>query len=396
MAGGAVSQLVTVDAPTRTRVLLVEDDEADAFLVRELLAEAGAVVDLAWARTLAEARAMLPDGYECVLIDLGLPDASGLDALRAVLDDASATAVLVLTGLADERSGTEAVAAGAQDYLVKGQVDGQLLTRSIRYAVERKRADQQLRRLYASELRAAENARLERGLLPHPLTRDPRLDVTTRYRSGRDALLGGDFFDVVETADGTLYVLVGDVSGHGPDEAALGVALRIAWRTLVLAGVDTTRLLPVLEEVLVRERRSDEVFATVCMLVVGADRRRARLFLAGHPAPVLLDEPPRQLPDELVGPALGMLPGVVWGSRVVELGEAWRAMLFSDGLVEGRVEGGPDRLGVEGMMALAAAFPRYDDSGRLIDHLIAEARRLHGEDLSDDIAVVVVACRSGS
>jgi hypothetical protein len=48
------------------------------------------------------------------------------------------------------------------------------------------------------------------------------------------------------------------------------------------------------------------------------------------------------------------------------------------------------------MMGLAAAFPRYDDSGRLIDHLIAEARRLHGEDLSDDIAVVVVACRSGS
>ena len=80
--------------------------------------------------------------------------------------------MLVLTGLADEHRGTEAVAVGAQDYLVKGSIDGQLLTRAIRYAVERKRADESVRRLYASEARAAENARLERGLLPQPLVRN--------------------------------------------------------------------------------------------------------------------------------------------------------------------------------------------------------------------------------
>jgi serine phosphatase RsbU (regulator of sigma subunit) len=105
---------------------------------------------------------------------------------------------------------------------------------------------------------------------------------------------------------------------------------------------------------------------------------------------VLLGRPPRQLPDELVGPALGMLPGVVWGSRIVELGDTWRILLFSDGLVEGRVGAGPDRLGVDGMLRIANDFADYDDSGALVDHLIAEARRLHGGDLSDDIAVVVV------
>ena len=94
---------------------------------------------------------MLPGAFDCVLLDLGLPDAQGLEALRLVLEAAPNLAVLVLTGLADEFRGMEAVASGAQDYLVKGNIDGELLRRAIRYAVERKRADESMRRLYASE-----------------------------------------------------------------------------------------------------------------------------------------------------------------------------------------------------------------------------------------------------
>jgi serine phosphatase RsbU (regulator of sigma subunit) len=375
-----------------TRVLLVEDDEGDAFLVRELLAEVGAPVDIAIARSLGEARTHLSDdyGYDCVLLDLGLPDAEGLDALRATLAVAGKAAVLCLTGLDDEHLGVAAVSAGAQDYLVKGQVDGHLLRRSIQYAVERKRTDEQLRELYASELRAAENARMERGLLPRPELHDASVSVVTRYRPGREAVLGGDFYDVVETADGTLYLLIGDVSGHGPDEAALGVCLRIAWRTLVLSGLVRTRLLPVLEEVLIRERRSEEVFATLCMVVVEPHRRAATLFLAGHPAPLLLGEEPLQLPDDLVGPALGVLPGVLWGSRTLELSPGWRLLLFTDGLVEGRTAVPGERLGVDGLLGLAVASQWYADSAPLVDDLIHQARELHGGDLTDDLAVLAV------
>ncbi len=403
-AASAASPGSAGSAPTAlTRVLLVEDDEGDAFLVQELLLEAAAPVEIRWVRSVRAALAELEGGagtgagraplpHHCVLLDLGLPDAEGLAALRRVLDRVPEVAVLVLTGLADEHRGAAAVAAGAQDYLVKGQVDGQLLARSIRYAVERKRAEEQLRRLYASELRAAENARLERGLLPKPLYRDRRLHVEPRYRPGREAVLGGDFYDVVETDDGTLYVLLGDVAGHGPDEAALGVCLRIAWRTLVLAGIERDRLLPVLEEVLVKERASDEVFATLSLTVVAPDRRSARFFLAGHPAPLLLGPDPSQLPDDLVGPALGVLPGVVWGSRTVQLAERWRLMAFTDGLVEGHVGRGAERLGVEGLLALARQSSAYDDSGALVDELISRAQQLHGGELTDDVAVVVVDC----
>ena len=153
----------------RLRVLLVEDDEGDAFLVRELLAEAQARRSTWWSPTsLAQARHGC-GSVDCVLLDLGLPDAQGLDGLRQVLAMSGGAAVCVLTGLQDEHLGVAAVAEGAQDYLVKGQVDGVLLTRALRYAVERKRADENARRLREVELRQAESARLERGLLPQPL-----------------------------------------------------------------------------------------------------------------------------------------------------------------------------------------------------------------------------------
>ncbi|MCW2545771.1 MAG: putative Sensory transduction histidine kinase, partial [Mycobacterium sp.] len=275
-------------------LLLVEDDDGDAFLVQELLTEAGVDWPLERVRNLADAVGPLKAGVRCVLLDLGLPDAQeradGLGALYGLLVIAPDAPVLVLTGLDDEDLGAAAVYAGAQDYLVKGQVNGQSLSRAVLYAVERRRAEESARQLREAELQQAEINRLTRGLLPQPQLLSSDLFVQSRYTPGeRRQVLGGDFYDVVEEASGTLHLLVGDVSGHGPDEAALGVHLRVAWRTLVLAGVASERVLAILEDILVRERRTDEIFATVCQLVVHADRRSAGLWLAGHPVPILLD-----------------------------------------------------------------------------------------------------------
>ena len=202
-------------------------------------------MDLTHVRHVARGRAASPADYDCALLDLNLPDATGLEGLERLRAAASDLAILVFTGMADEGRGTEALAAGAQDYLVKGHVDGDLLARSVRYAVERRRADAQRRELTLAQLQTAENARLERGLLPTPLVGDPRLRIATHYVAGRRrSLLGGDFFDVVEDANGCLRAIIGDVAGHGPDEAAVGVCLRIAWRTLVLAGLATPEVLP--------------------------------------------------------------------------------------------------------------------------------------------------------
>jgi serine phosphatase RsbU (regulator of sigma subunit) len=380
------------------RVLLVEDDDGDAFLFEELLSMSDLDVAVARERTVASAVARLPGDVACVVLDLGLPDADGLAALHRLREAAPAVPMLVLTGLSDTARGLEAVAAGAQDYLVKGRVDGELLARSIRYAVERQRAESVQAQLTAASLAAEENARLERGLLPRPLVSDPRVSVATGYRPGRErALLGGDFYDVVEAADGTLHMVVGDVCGHDPDAAALGVCLRIAWRTLVLGGRDGDALLSTLEEVLVHERVAEEIFATACMVSVAPDRRGAIVRVAGHPLPILVGaDGARELPGPGRRPPLGIAAGLGWEPVAVALPADWRLVLYTDGLIEGRTGAGPERLGVRRLVELVDAAPSDAgvESGRaLIDRLIGTAERLNGGDLTDDVAVLAVTAR---
>ena len=279
------------------RVLLVEDDDGDALIVEDLLDEAAAPVDLVHVRTMAEA-VQAAGGHDCALLDLNLPDATGIAGLQRLRAAESNLAILVLTGLDDEQQGIEALAAGAQDYLIKGHVDGALLIRSIRYAVERRRAEHASAQLTLARVQEAENARLERGLLPTPLVTDGRLEIATHYRAGRRrALLGGDFFDVVEDAKGVLHSVIGDVCGHGPDEAALGVALRIAFRTLALRGTPADDVLPTLQRVLEAERQADGIFTTLAKMTVPADRSEVILRTAGHPAPLLLHDGRRASPD---------------------------------------------------------------------------------------------------
>ncbi len=373
-------------------VLLVEDDPGDAYLVQELLEESGAAITLRWETDLARAQLLL-NQVDCVLLDLGLPDAEGLGALRRVLAQAPGQAVLVLTGLADEHRGAEAVAAGAQDYIVKGSIDGAQLARSVRYAVERSRAEESTRRLIRAEARGEENARLERGLLPLPVLRTSEVTVTARYvPAGGQALLGGDFYDVVETPDSRVHVIVGDVCGHGPDEAALGVCLRVGWRSLVLAGVPDDHVLETLERLLSSERRSDEVFVTLAQLVVEPDRRSAQLSLAGHPVPLLAGAAPRALGEHADAPPLGVLTGVLPSAVRVALVPGEPILLFTDGLIEGRSGAGEERLGIDGLLTLlaeqhAAGTPDTE----LGDMLLAAVQAQHGGPLEDDVAVVLVS-----
>ncbi|MFE0764138.1 PP2C family protein-serine/threonine phosphatase [Streptomyces smyrnaeus] len=486
---GAAAQ--SADAPARQAaqgpgssptLLVIEDDPAGALSVPRMLDAYGRPVRVRTARNLTEAARLLTDDVHCILLDLALPceargdtdeapsegfpaelpeaappgaaaaaggsgatgasaygapavpgasapDSDELQILRRVLRMAPRHAVLALTDGSDAERAAEAVRVGAQDYLFRDELDGRLLMRAIRYAVERKRADLAQRQLTETRLRAQENARLERGLLPRPLLEGSDLRFAARYRPGRSrALLGGDFYDTVRTPDGVVHAMIGDVCGHGPDEAALGVELRIAWRALTFAGLCGDALLSTLQKVLENERDSEEIFATLCTVDIAADGRSAGVCLAGHPSPLFADDgagaAPRLLPEDESGPALGLLPDARWSRRQVALGRSWNLMMYTDGLIEGRVhegrvdegrteEGradkgrtdgsrtgagagdgrtpGRERLGQQGMLDIVARRMAEGAQGeRLLDETMDEVRRLNGGELTDDVAVLLL------
>jgi serine phosphatase RsbU (regulator of sigma subunit) len=374
------------------RLLLIEDDPADALLVKETLADASLPATLTWSRTLEEADGELAGDHDCVLLDLGLPDTQGVVGVRKVLQAAPESAVVVLTGFDDERTAVAAVGEGAQDYLIKSRLNGELLTRAIRYAVQRKRTQEADRRLHEAELLTAENQRLERGLLPRPLLADSSVRIASRYRPGREqTLLGGDFFDAVEAVDGTVYAVVGDVCGHGPDEAALGVCLRIAWRSLVLAGVHGEEQMRVLEQLCIAEQPGPSIYATMCIAEIDAGRSVATITSAGHPEPLLLAGDSAMLCEVDHGTPIGLLPELsAWRTTRIALPERGGLLMYTDGLVECFAGESGQRLGTEGLVRLSKGLGEGEPEA-LLTQLLERVQSGDKGRNHDDLAMLYLA-----
>lgn len=142
---GSKSVAINVKEEKAMRILLVEDNRADARLIQERLKRSHPQFDLVHAIRLNEALKQLEEEvFDVVLLDLGLPESQGIDTFHRVHRQVPGVPIVMLSGLADEALAVETVKQGAQDYLVKGQVDGDTLFRSMRYAIERKRLEQRM------------------------------------------------------------------------------------------------------------------------------------------------------------------------------------------------------------------------------------------------------------
>ena len=390
----------TAQAPlSAVTILVVEDDDVTADeLVGYLADDVAPAESVTRVRRLDEALRAAPTAA-CVVLDMELPDTHGLAALRALVEAAPDTAVIALAGQSDPGN-IEALVVGAQDHLAKSDITSGVLSRSVRYAIERKRAQQVSLRLREAQLSSYEQARLERGLLPRPLLHTDAVECSTYYRPGRDgAVLAGDFFDVVETSDGVVRAVIADVMGHGPDEAALGVHLRVAWRTLVLAGTPDSQMLPMLARLLAAEDTAPGTFVTVCDVTLIPERETAFLRVAGHPAPLLCADGTAKYVNVVVGLPLGISDArrqapVQWPQTSISIGGGSSLILYTDGLLDSYCNPAiDDSMGLDEIVDVVASLAATGDMVRSwIPSLVGNAPRPG----ADDAAVVVLSTKPRS
>lgn len=160
------------------KILLVEDNDVDAHLTQDILAEWSIEqFDITHVTRLSEAFTHLArERFDAVLLDLSLPDGYGLPTLRQMQAANPTIPIIVLSGVSDQTLALQAVQNGAQDYLVKGQGQPELLARSIRYAIERKRAEERLTYLAQyDQLTGLVNRTLFRDRLVQAMARSKRL-----------------------------------------------------------------------------------------------------------------------------------------------------------------------------------------------------------------------------
>jgi serine phosphatase RsbU (regulator of sigma subunit) len=339
------------------QVLLIEDNPLDARLIQIMVAEAGGgLFQVDRVDRVSTGVQRLGEGnVEMVLLDLSLPDSHGLSTFEKVHAAFPKIPIIVMSGLDDQSVAVQAVHEGAQDFLVKGQVNGPLLVRAMRYAMERMRTAEQLER-YAAALRER-NTQMEADLdmareiqqvfLPEKYPSFPRTAAEGQsalcffHRYLPAAAVSGDFFNVFALSDTRAGIIICDVMGHGMRAALVTAIMRGLVEQLLPVANQPGQFLSAINQSLhtILQRTDVPMLATALYLVVDIEEGQAQFVNAGHPSAVriqrrggvaefLKDYDPRH------GPALGLFQTAEYpvGSLPISVDDFF--LLYTDGLFE--------------------------------------------------------------
>ncbi|MDG2385561.1 MAG: SpoIIE family protein phosphatase [Pirellulaceae bacterium] len=375
------------DQVAKTRVLLIEDSDTDALLIQAHLRKAGLPVAIRREDRLSTGLRQIDLGnVDVVLLDLNLPDSSGLDTFRAIHNRAVQTPIIVLSGQDDIDVAVAAVSQGAQDYLTKSEANRSTLARSVRYAIERFRRQQ-----IEQELTAA--GEIQRRLFPQQAPMVPGFDIYGRCEPAVSA--GGDYFDFFPMCDGGLGIVVADVSGHGLGPSLIMSETRAILRTLAISFSNVGDILTRANQVLCDDLH-DNIFVALILVHLNPKTREVRFASAGHPA-LLLDQSGRiQQRLQSKDPPLGVIADRQFSTEVdVHLAAGDALLLYTDGIIETIDE--EDRQFGEKMMVETVASMQSRSSRAAVDELF---KRVHdyASDTGhrDDQTVVVVTANRES
>ena len=268
--------------------------------------------------------------FQAIILDLNLPDSQGLETFLQIQAAVPQIPIVILSAEADEEVAVEAVSRGAQDYVVKSNGNTNVLARPVRYALERSRRQHAESELKESERQMFVAASIQQQLLP---TSAPKCGMDIVGRCQPADITGGDFFDYICFPDGTLGIVIGDVSGHGLPAALMMIETRAVLRALTRTFSDAAEILFHANAVISPDLR--DRFVSVFLAIFAADGRSYHYASAGHPSFIVKSSGETEMlaatttPLGITLPPADVAPSVHHGFH-----EGDALVLFTDGLTE--------------------------------------------------------------
>lgn len=377
--------MLPVDQSSDRHVLLVESSAAQAGLIKARLYEGlGEVRILRVDRLSAALEVLGRHQFSVVLVDLDLPDCSGVETFRRICAQANGIPIVVLSEAAEPGAAQEALSAGADDCVTKQHSNADTLSRSVRFAMERsaRRTTEQQLLSAQSALVAAQN--VQDSLYPAAPPDIDGLDVAAGIQS---AGIGcGDYYDFIPLRDGSYMFVVGDVSGHGMASALVMAETRACLRALADVQVPTSVMVPAMNR-LIYAGTSEAMFVTLVLVSFNPRTEEFWYYNSGHPAWLMTEHGTEQLVTHLQ--PLGVLKEVEPGRGQTFRMNAGDVLLIpTDGIMEscrGREPFGRDRL-----LQLADQY-RATSAQTIVAEIFAAAERFSTEERPvDDQTIVVI------
>ncbi len=382
----------TNPAPRVLKTLIIEDSETDAMLLLEQL-KAGGYAPVARRVDNAEdlAAALDQQKWDIIFSDHNMPQFSSTEALEIVRSSAFDVPFLIVSGAIGEEAAVAAMRAGAQDYLMKGNLARLVaaVDRELNEAEERRARRAAERALLAQEEELRIAREVQEQLFPAGPPELAGYDIAGASRPA--AATGGDYFDFIPAPRGHLLLVVGDVTGHGLGPAMLMADARAYFRALVLSSGN-------FEDILVRARHlliedlGDEHFITLLFVELEPTTGVLKYINAGHPAGYVL-APDGRIKAELTAntAALGIdRSGAPLVAGQVKLGPGDLVLLLTDGILEAQARNG-EEFGEQRALDLVRSA-RARPAAEIIHELLDAARRYQEPNCArqDDMTAVII------
>lgn len=371
------------------RVLFIEDSQLEAVRIRHILKQSSnSDFSLECCDQLTTGLARLAKGaIDVVLLDLILPDSEGLETFLRVHKMAGSVPVVILTGLDDQRLAVTAMQEGAEDFLVKGEVNGHGLVRSLRYAMERSH-----RREMESQLDAANHEfRAARAIQQKLFPTVPQLS-SFDFGGMSYCATGtcGDYFDYIHMLGKCVGVVIADVSGHGLGSSLLMATTRAYLRALIRVHTDVGEILTIANRALVDDTQSEH-FVTLVLACLDPHTRSFVYVSAGHPPGYVLDARGAvKATLNSTGYPLGLVPEAEYHTGLqmtLEPGDV--VVLFSDGILEAMSPQGI-QFGTSRALDIVRIYLE-EPAIQIVDNLYHAVRvYAQGSPQADDITAVII------